>query len=224
MCGRYVLSAPAEALAEHFGVAAPGPIPPRYNIAPTQAAPIVRLARSGARELVLLRWGLVPFWAKDPAIGQRQINARAEGLSVKPAYREAFRHRRCLVPVTGFYEWKPDGRRKQPYLCRLGSHGLFALAGLWESWRSAAGEVVQTFAIVTADASDVLRPIHDRMPVVIPMDRHGTWLDASDAEALVGTPAAVPLVVEPVGLAVNNARNEGPELVVPVGIGTDGTV
>jgi putative SOS response-associated peptidase YedK len=224
MCGRYVLTASADALAEHFAVAVPATITPRYNIAPTQIVPVVRLARDGARELVLLRWGLVPFWAKDPSIGQRQINARAESLSTKPAYREAFRRRRCLVPVNGFYEWQPGARRKQPYLCRLATRGLFALAGLWESWRAPEGEILQTFAIVTAEANELLRPLHDRMPVAVPVDGYAAWLDGSEAEALLARPAAVPLVIEPVGLAVNNARNDGPELVVPVEVETGGAV
>jgi putative SOS response-associated peptidase YedK len=217
MCGRYVLSATGEQIAEHFGLATVMRIAPRYNIAPTQQAPVVRIARSGERELLLLRWGLVPFWAKDPAIGQRQINARAESLASRPAYREAFRRRRCLVPATGFYEWKPGPRRKQPYLCRLPHGAVFAFAGLWELWRSPEGEVVQTFAIVTADASDALRALHDRMPVIVPEADYALWLAGDAPERLVVAPEAPPLAIEPVGLAVNNVRNEGPELAVPIG-------
>lgn len=221
MCGRYVLSSTGERIAEHFGLAQATPVAPRYNIAPTQQAPVVRVARSGERELVVLRWGLVPFWAKDLAVGQRQINARAESLATRPAYREAFRRRRCLVPATGFYEWKPGPRRKQPYLCRLPSGGLFAFAGLWESWRSPEGEVVQTFAIVTADASDAIRALHDRMPVIVPESEYEAWLHGEAVERLVAGPSAAPLVIEPVGLAVNNVRNDGPELVVPMEEGGD---
>jgi putative SOS response-associated peptidase YedK len=216
MCGRYVLSTTAEAVAEHFVIDVSPPIPPRYNIAPTQQAPVLRVARSGAQELVLLRWGLVPFWAKDLAIGQRQINARAESLATRPAYREALRRRRCLVPATGFYEWRRGPRRKQPYLCRLPSGGLFAFAGLWESWRSPEGEVVQTFAIVTTDASDAIRALHDRMPVIVAVSDYEAWLHGDAVERLLAGPSAAALVVEPVGLAVNNVRNDGPELVVPM--------
>jgi putative SOS response-associated peptidase YedK len=221
MCGRYVLSATGEQIAEHFALATVTPVARRYNIAPTQQAPVVRIARGGERELVLLRWGLVPFWAKDPAIGQRQINARAESLASRPAYRDAFRRRRCLVPATGFYEWKPGPRRKQPYLCRLPSGAVFAFAGLWESWRSPEGEVMQTFAIVTADASDALRALHDRMPVIVPESDYALWLSDEAPERLLIAPDAMPLAIDAVGLAVNNVRNEGPELVVPIGEGGD---
>jgi putative SOS response-associated peptidase YedK len=224
MCGRYILASSAEAIAEHFQVGQVPAIAPRYNIAPTQQAPVVRVARSGEREIVLLRWGLVPFWAKDLSIGQRQINARAESLATRSAFREAYRRRRCLVPVDGFYEWQRGGRRKQPYLCRMPGGGVFALAGLWERWRSAEGEVVETFTIVTADAVAPVRRLHDRMPVVIPEQRYDEWLRAPDPDGLLLLPAPVPLVVEPVGLAVNNVRNEGPELVVPIEAGSEGLV
>lgn len=224
MCGRYVLSATGEQIAAHFALAGAPSIAPRYNIAPTQQVPVVRLARSGERELVLLRWGLVPFWAKDLAIGQRQINARAESLETRPAFREAFRRRRCLVPATGFYEWQAGPRRKQPYLCRLPGHGLFAFAGLWESWRSPEGEVAQTYAIVTADANDALRPVHDRMPVIVPAGEYESWLHGEDAARLLAPPADLPLVLEAVGLAVNNVRNDGPELVRPLEADTPGPV
>ena len=140
MCGRYVLTSPGEAIAEHFRLAAVPVYPPRYNIAPTQTALVIRETPEGRREAVGLRWGLVPFWAKEPSIGSRLINARAEGLVDKPAFRAPFRRRRCLVPADGFFEWRAlAGRRKQPYYVRLASGEPFAMAGLWEQWRPPEG-------------------------------------------------------------------------------------
>ncbi len=139
MCGRYVLASPGDAIAAHFQLAALPAYPPRYNIAPTQAALVVRETPEGRREAASLRWGLIPFWAKEPSIGSRLINARAEGLPDKPAFRAAFRHRRCLVPADGFFEWRRvAGARKQPYYIRLASGAPFAMAGLWERWRPPA--------------------------------------------------------------------------------------
>jgi putative SOS response-associated peptidase YedK len=175
MCSRYFLDADGNVIAYAFRVPLTGPIRKRFNIAPTQDAPVVRIAgvsagaeieRSGEREIAMLRWGLVPSWAKDLSAGTKMINARSEGVHAKPAFREALQRRRCLVPATGFFEWKPVGKRKQPFAITLADRPLFAFAGLWESWRS-PDKAVETFTIVTTDANDMVREIHDRMPVIL---------------------------------------------------------
>jgi putative SOS response-associated peptidase YedK len=148
---------------------------PRYNIAPSQEVPAVRQS-GGGRELALLRWGLIPHWAKDEKIGYRMINARAETVAEKPSFRTAFRRRRCLIPATGFFEWKPVQGGKQPYNIRIGDGKLFAFAGLWERWEGQGGRIVESCTIVT-DANEVLRPIHDRMPVILDPADYGAWLD-----------------------------------------------
>jgi putative SOS response-associated peptidase YedK len=217
VCGRYVLTSPAEVIAEHFGLAAVPGHAPRYNIAPTQAALVVRETPEGEREAVLLRWGLVPFWAKEPSIGSRLINARAEGLVDKPAFRAAFRRRRCLVPADGFFEWRAvAGRRKQPYYVRLAAGGPFAMAGLWEQWRPPeAGEPIATFTIVTTAANAALRPVHDRMPVIVAPADYDEWLSSPNPSALLGSRAGAELAIVPIGTRVNDVRNDDPALLAP---------
>ncbi len=221
MCGRYVLASPGEALAEHFRLAAVPDVAPRYNIAPTQVAPVIRAAEGGGRELVAMRWGLVPGWAEDLAIGARMINARAETLATKPAFRAAYRRRRCLVPANGFYEWKPAGRRKQPYYCHLEGAPLLAMAGLWEAWRSPEGEVVTTYTIVTTDANEEMRALHDRMPLVLLPDAYDAWLTAPSPDSLLTPLSGARLVAHPVSLRVNNAANDDASLVAPAGAGAE---
>jgi putative SOS response-associated peptidase YedK len=215
MCGRFAFYSPAEAAAALFEFDASLPTEPRYNIAPTQLIPVVRNARGGGREFVMLRWGLVPFWAKNPSIGNRMINARAETLAAKPAYRNAYEKRRCLVLADGFYEWRKDARGKTPYFISLASGQPFAFAGLWENWTDrATGESLQTAAIVTTEASDFLRDLHDRMPVVLQPDTAGAWL-AGEPRILDRVAAAPPeFQAWPVDRKVNNARTEGPELIL----------
>ena len=213
MCGRYVLVSPGELIAEHFRLADVPVYPPRYNIAPTQHALVVRETPAGEREAVMLRWGLIPAWAKEPAIGGRLINARAEGLADKPAFRAAFRRRRCLVPADGFYEWSPvAGGRKQPYFIRLVSGSPLALAGLWEEWRSPAGEAVATFTIVTTTANEALHAIHDRMPVLVAPADHDEWLSSPNPSALLAPWDGEPFEIRPVSLRVNSVQNDAPEL------------
>ena len=217
MCGRYVLTSPGEAIAEHFRLAAVPVYPPRYNIAPTQTALVVRETPAGRREAVGLRWGLVPFWAKEPSIGSRLINARAEGLADKPAFRAAFRRRRCLVPADGFFEWQAlAGRRKQPYHVRLAAGEPFAMAGLWEQWRPPEGDPVATFTIVTTAANGALRVLHDRMPVIVAPADYDEWLSAPDPSALLGPPAGAVFAVAPIGTRVNDVRNDDPGVLQPV--------
>lgn len=231
MCGRYTLSVSAAALAEQFaeqfGVAAdvPSDLPARYNIAPTQnviavrspaAAPQASSKRqtSPEREAALLRWGLVPAWAKDPSMGARLINARAETVAEKPAFRQAFRERRCLIPATGFYEWqRQESGRKQPFYFRLKSGGVFAFAGLWESWREpGSGEMIQSCTLLTTEANDVLRPVHDRMPVMLHADDYDAWLgeraDNEDRARLLRPYPAEEMTAYPVSTHVNKPQHD----------------
>ena len=213
MCGRFAFYSPAEAAAALFGVSTAIELKPRYNIAPTQDVAAVRETDAG-RELVMLRWGLVPFWAKDPAIGNRMINARAETVAEKPSYRAAFRHRRCVVLADGFYEWRREGDAKTPYYISLASGEPFALAGLWENWTDKqTGESLQTTTLITTEANEFMRPLHHRMPVVLQTDAASDWL-AGSSEILLELSERMPaLTAWPVDRRVNNARNEGAELI-----------
>jgi putative SOS response-associated peptidase YedK len=178
MCSRYFLDADGNIIAYTFRVPLHERIRKRFNIAPTQEAPVVRAGADGAREVAMLRWGLVPYWAKDLKAGTRMINARSEGIEAKPAFREAVKARRCVVPATGFFEWNGQPGRKQPFAITLPGQQLFAFAGLWERWKPPGGEPVETFTIVTTDANEAVARIHDRMPVILPMDAIDTWLTA----------------------------------------------
>jgi putative SOS response-associated peptidase YedK len=177
-------------IAEQFAVFEVPPFTARFNIAPTQPVPVIRLAPEQAeprRELVWLRWGLVPSWAQDVSIGGRLINARAETAASKPAFRAAMRRRRCLVAADGFYEWRADGRKKQPYFIHFRDDRAFAFAGLWEAWEGAQQAVVESCTLLTTEANDLVRPIHDRMPVILPPESYGAWLDPAveDPQALM---------------------------------------
>jgi putative SOS response-associated peptidase YedK len=180
MCGRFIISKFPDEIARWFGSA--GPLPnsrPRYNAAPTQDIAVVRLdPETTERTLDTLRWGLVPFWAKDVKVGTSMINAKAETVAEKPAYREAFKNRRCLIPADGFYEWKKlDARSKQPYAIVMKDRSLFGFAGLWERWTDKlSGEVVRSFTIITTTPNEVCAPIHDRMPVIVDQASYGKWL------------------------------------------------
>jgi putative SOS response-associated peptidase YedK len=180
MCGRFTLFEPDRVLAKIFDLGAIPPLTPRFNIAPSQPVAAVRTSSSGsARELAFLRWGLIPSWAKDQAMGNRLINARAETVREKPAFRNAFRRRRCLVPANGFYEWQRQERRKQPYYIRMRDERIFAFAGLWDRWEGEDGSVAETCAILTTAANTVLAPVHDRMPVILDLGKYDRWLDPS---------------------------------------------
>ncbi|HKJ09908.1 MAG TPA: SOS response-associated peptidase [Gammaproteobacteria bacterium] len=217
MCGRFTLATPAERIAEHFRLAAVPVLQPRYNIAPSQSIAAVRAA-GPQRELVWLRWGLVPAWARDPKVGYRMINARAESLAERPAYRTAFRRRRCLVPADGFYEWKGTGRGKQPYHIRRRDGGPFAIAGLWEHWQSPDGEVIESVTLVTTAANARLAPLHDRMPVLLAPATYGIWLDPElhDTRPLAALLQPCPddaLVTRPVSRRVNDPREDDAGLI-----------
>jgi putative SOS response-associated peptidase YedK len=212
MCSRYFLDAEGNVIAYTFKVPVNESIRQRFNIAPTQEAPVIRVAKGGGREVALLRWGLVPFWAKDLKIGTKTINARSEGIEAKPAFRDAVRQRRCLVPATGFFEWQGEPGRKQPFAVTLPGQPLFAFAGLWERWKPSEGEPVETFTIVTTDANEQVARIHDRMPVILPMDAIDTWLTAPPDEARkLLQPYAGEVNLRAVGKYVSDVRNEGPE-------------
>jgi putative SOS response-associated peptidase YedK len=223
MCGRYALTSPPELIATLFGITLLGQIRARYNIAPGQAAPVVRRAASGsARSLDLLWWGLVPHWAKDEKIGTQTINARAETADVRPAFRSAFRHRRCLVPADGFFEWKQvSPKKKQPYFIRRKDAAPLAYAGLWEQWRrpdDPEREEIETYTILTVPANDLLRPLHERMPAILGPEDFDRWLDPdlSDPETvkpLLRTFPADMLESYPVSTFVNRPANDGPRCV-----------
>ena len=212
MCSRYFLDADGNIIAHTFRVPLRGPIRKRFNIAPTQEAPVVRVSKDGEREVAILRWGLVPSWAKDLKVGTRMINARCEGVEAKPSFREAVRQRRCIVPATGFFEWQGKAGHKQPFAITLPGQSLFAFAGLWERWKGTDSEPVETFTIVTNEANESVARIHDRMPVILPMDAIETWLTAApeDARQLL-KPYEGAIELRAVGKYVSNVSNEGPE-------------
>ncbi len=211
MCSRYFLDADGNVIAYTFRVPADDRVIKRYNIAPTQDAPVVR-ALGTDRELAMLRWGLVPPWAKELAVGTRMINARGESVETKPAFREAMKARRCLVPATGFYEWQGVAGRKQPYAITLPDRPLFAFAGLWESWRPRDGETIETFTILTTEPNETIAKIHDRMPAILPKEAEEAWLrgEAAEAASLV-KPYAGAITMRAVSRFVSSSRNEGPE-------------
>lgn len=220
MCGRFGLFVTPEVLEEYFALdeLAPGVVEPRYNLTPGQAVAVVR-ERDGRRSVAALQWGLIPFWAKDATIGRRLVNARLDSVAAKPAFREAWQRRRCLIPASGFYEWsEPVEGRKRPHFIRPTSEPLFALAGLWERWRMPSGEKLETCVIVTTDANAELEQVHDRMPLLIPRDAHALWLDPrSSVEDALQIAARPPrLAVDRVGFGVNDPKNDDETLIVPV--------
>lgn len=219
MCGRYELHSNPAAIALAFGLAHPPAIAVRYNIAPMQDIPIVRRNAAGERELVQVRWGLVPRWAKDPSIGARMINARAETIADRPTFRYVFQKHRCLVPADGFYEWRKAPSGKQPvHVARIDGQP-FGMAGVYERWLSPDGEVLDTCTILTTQANALLRPVHDRMPLIVPPEHYARWLDAADAGDLgdlLVPPAEEALRATPVSTRVNAVRNDDATLIEPV--------
>jgi len=217
------LRAPASVIAEQFALFEVPPFTPRFNIAPSQPVPVVRLVPGQTeprRELVWLRWGLIPGWAQDAAIGNRMINARAESVAQKPAFRAALRRRRCLLAADGFYEWQRTGRRKQPHFIRMRDDRPLAFAGLWESWEG-PDQVVESCTILTTDANELMRPIHDRMPVILAPAAYEPWLDPTVQEPQQLAPLLVPYPSEPmtaypVSTLVNSPTNEDPRCIEPV--------
>jgi len=177
MCGRFTLDIPSELLVEIFGLAEPPVTTPRFNIAPTQQVPVIRQYADGDNHLDSLRWGLIPAWAQDKSIGSKMINARSETVSEKPAFKQAVRYRRCVVPSSGYYEWQQlEGKSKLPWYIRLKDGSPMVFAGLWETWKSPEGEV-NSFTILTTAANRLVAPLHDRMPAILHPDEYRVWLD-----------------------------------------------
>lgn len=222
MCGRYNIVTDAQALYHAFQVEAELGAAPlaRYNVAPATDQ-LVILEEGGQRVARWHRWGLIPHWAKDKTIGYKTINARGESVAAKPAFRAALRQRRCLVPATGFYEWKALAGGKQPYLIRLRSGGLIAFAGLWESWAGPEGEV-RSFTIITTAPNQLMARIHDRMPAIIPREHYARWLDPAlrdpaELQPMIASYPAGEMQAVPIGSGINSARNQGPGLIEPAG-------
>ncbi|MES2209528.1 MAG: SOS response-associated peptidase [Chloroflexota bacterium] len=227
MCGRFTQERPTSELAEIFAAedleAAPGG---RFNVAPTDDASVV-VERDDRRAIKAYRWGLIPHWADDPKVGNRMFNARAETIATSPAFRDAFRKRRCLIPVDSFFEWRREGTVRQPFRIVRTDGRPLALAGLWSGWRDPeTDQVRRTFTIVTTTPNALMRPIHDRMPVIVGPESWDRWLDPGlpDPGELHGLLVPAPddgLEVYPVSRAVNNVRNDGPELIDPLPIADD---
>jgi putative SOS response-associated peptidase YedK len=227
MCGRARLSSDVSEIKLVFSIPPERPTPnfaASWNVAPTDSLPVVRYdARGGERSLDVMRWGLVPFWAKDIKVGFSNINAKAEGVDMRPAFREAFQRRRCLVPLDNFYEWKKLGKDRQPYAVALADRRLMAMAGLWESWRSPDGERLRSFAIVTTAANALLAPVHDRMPVILGPENWPLWLgeipaDPDRLKALLVPYPANDMVIWPVDRRVGNVKNNDPSLIEPIAL------
>jgi putative SOS response-associated peptidase YedK len=226
MCGRYTLSSPGDMIAEVFDLVDVPEVLPRYNLAPTQEAAVVRITAPGApRTLARLRWGLIPTWAKDPSIGNRMINARAESVGEKPAYRDSFRRRRCLVPADGFYEWKRVGKGKQPYLIRRRDRRPFGFAGLWSAWHApdAAPDAPprETFTILTTSPNELMHDIHDRMPVILGHADFAAWLDPANRDTAGLQALLVPCPPDgweavPVSTRVNSPAHDAADCIEPL--------
>ncbi len=221
MCGRYSLTSAPEAMRQLFDL--DGPLlnlAPRYNIAPTQEAPVIRAGSGGGRELAMLRWGLVPSWSKDgPDSGYSMINARAETVAEKPAYRAAFRDRRCLVPADGFYEWKKEGKGKQPFRFTMADAAPFVMAGLWEGWRRPDGGMLQSFTIIVTAPNSLVAQVHDRMPAILDRAGAARWLAGGSRDAMLALLVPFPperMAVVMVGKRVNSPANDDPSVIEPV--------
>lgn len=219
MCGRFVLIADPNEIYEQFELPGLPEVQPRYNIAPTQLVPVI--VNEGGRALRYYRWGLIPSWSKDPQIGSRMINARAETVAEKPAFRAAFKRRRCIVPGSGFYEWQQREAGKVPMYIQLRDQPLFGFAGLWEIWNDPSGGEVRSFTIITTEANAMMREIHDRMPVILEPKDYATWLQTDDApqstlQALLRPYPADRMVAYEVSKLVNRPAVDSPECIAPV--------
>lgn len=221
MCGRFTLSQP-EALAQTFGVEKVADLVAQYNIAPTQmVAAVLPNSKSLSRQFQQLRWGLIPSWAKDPSMGAKLINARAETVAEKRSFRSAFKRRRCLIVADGFYEWQHQEKKKQPFYIRLQDGQPFGFAGLWEQWKSPSGEEIDSCTIVTTEANELMRSLHDRMPVILNPQDYDLWLnpEVQDSEALqklLRPYAASAMTAYPVSTKVNNPRHNSSDCIKPI--------
>lgn len=221
MCGRFTLSSPGEIVADLFHLGEVPELTPRFNVAPTQRVAVVVAPEPDRRKLVGMRWGLVPSWAKDVKIGARMINARSETVATKPAFRSAFKRRRCLVVADGFYEWKRVGKAKQPFHIRMADGSPFGMAAVWEVWQPSDGERVVSCSVLTTTPNPLVADVHDRMPVILPPERHAVWLDTDLTDrdtlsALLRPYDADAMCAAPVDRRVGNVRNDDPGLIVPL--------
>ncbi len=221
MCSRYSLTSPPEAVRAYFRYENEAVFPPRYNIAPSQPVAIVRYMANGGRELALVRWGLIPSWVNEPREFRMMINARSETAAEKPSFRAAMRHRRCLVPTDGFYEWTGAAGAKRPHLVRPRDGSPMGMAGIYEHWQGADGSEMESMAILTTAANQAMSVLHDRMPVIIAPEHFDVWLDCSpgsakDIQTLLHPPPEDLLQIVEVSRKLNNQRNEGPEVQKPV--------
>lgn len=219
MCGRFVINIPLDVFIKLFGIREVGDVRPRFNVAPSQSVPVIREASDGRRQILAMRWGFVPAWAKEFGVGL--INARAETAGEKPSFRQAFRQRRCIVPASGFYEWAKVDGKKTPHYIHMTDGAPMPFAGLWESWKSPEGQVTETCTILTTTANSVVAPIHDRMPVILHPDEFSLWLDRELHEADRLAPLFAPypadrLEVYPVSSLVNSPANDAPSCIDPV--------
>jgi putative SOS response-associated peptidase YedK len=216
MCGRFAQRSDPTRLAKEFKVAEVPQVEARYNVAPTQEILAVRELADG-REMSFFKWGLVPSWAKDTSMSARLINARSETIEEKPSFRDAFRKRRCIIPADGFYEWQRTEGRKQPFFFRMREESPFGLAGLWERWEGEGGQAINSCTMMTTEANEVLRPVHDRMPVILHPDGYDAWLDTDVRKLDLIKEMLRPYPAEemtsyPVSMAINSPRNQGAEL------------
>jgi putative SOS response-associated peptidase YedK len=221
MCGRFALIVDASVLADVFDVDPPRELKPRFNIAPTQNIPIVRVGKRVARECAMVRWGLIPSWAKDEKMGARMINARGETIAEKPSFRAAVKSRRCLIPADGFYEWARKGEHKQPHFIQFSDGRTFAFAGLWERWRGGGDQPLETCTIITTTPNELIATLHDRMPVILPPARFAEWLEPEPLQeerlqTLLQPHPAEGMEAYPVSTYVNSPRNDGPDCIVRV--------
>jgi putative SOS response-associated peptidase YedK len=220
MCGRFTFAISPEMLAEMFGITVLADLPRRYNIAPTQQVLAVRTSDEG-RRADFLRWGLVPSWAKDPSMGSRMINARSESIHEKPAFRHAIRYRRCIIPAGGFYEWMEQGGKKYPLYVRIKESAIMGFAGIWDHWKNPEGETLETCSILTTASNRLIRPLHDRMPVILRPEEYDLWLDRNITEPDRLKPLYEPfpanlMEMYPVSPLVNNPRNDSPACIEPL--------
>ena len=222
MCGRFAFFARGQFGYESLQLPEPSPFE-RYNIAPSQEILAIRTSpEAGRPEWVMLRWGLVPFWSKEPGGKRPLINARAEGIEAKPSFRGPIRHRRCIVPASGFYEWGRQGTGKQPYFVRPAENEVFSLAGIWDRWEGKQGEVIESVAIITTSANELMQPIHDRMPVILGKENVASWIapqtELDKTLAMLKPFPPERMVAYPVNSVVNSARHDGPEGVARVDV------
>lgn len=224
MCGRYTSTHSLDEIVRQFLIQDVRPevaegYRPSYNVAPSQTVLVIGL-RQGLRAAAMHRWGLIPRWAKDASMSAKMINARAETVHERPAYRLPFRQRRCLIPADSLYEWKQEGRTKHPYRFLMQAESLFAFAGLWEEWRAPNGTMVRTCTIVTTEPNELIEPVHNRMPVILPPEEYETWLDPkAEVEELLSLLKPYPaekMKSYPVSTRVNSPANNDPELILPV--------